>query len=507
MIPYLIKTFRGGISDESNKGIVGSYKHGYGLSIHKRNDSLSCGSTMATIFGESLGVFGSSSAGTIQTGIINVFLPISDGSLLAFTDRGSIWCMSGDGQWQFVYNDPAGKITGAAEFEDTNGNNYVFWATQTMISRKLYPGSFSTAPDTGTNRWGDVEWEWKTENILTTKLTDNWHTMKVSSGALTVANREALATYTFDAAFDPSAMNVRPGNIIKCLEERNDFTIMGSTRLDESEEGHIWSWVDTALNYVQKKKIPVKGINSLIYTELPLLQGGDQGELFFSDFVNVVPLNGIPGGGQTNPYGVTIEDDIALFGIYGGSAVSYPGIWSYGRKRKNRPFALNYNYRLSPTINGSTISTIGAVVNYNGITFVSWGTEDSHTSGTTSEYGVDSVVSTTAASAVFEALEFDAGRTFDKKWVDTVKVTTALIPSGTSYSVKFKMDKEVDWRYAVLPDNTTTYSTANSIESEWQLGKPGMIYEVGAELNPSGSDTPEILSITSYINPKGYIHG
>ena len=49
MIPYIIKSFRGGISDESDKGIAGSYKYGYNLDIHAKDDTLSCGSTMATI--------------------------------------------------------------------------------------------------------------------------------------------------------------------------------------------------------------------------------------------------------------------------------------------------------------------------------------------------------------------------------------------------------------------------------------------------------------------------
>src|SRR3990170_57577 len=154
MIPYIITSFRGGISDENSRCIAGSFKHGYSLNIHKRDDSLSCGSTMVTVLGESVGVFGSSSAGTTMTGIVNVFVPASDGSLYAFTDQGSIWCMTGDGQWVFKHNDENGKITGAAEFKDTNGDNYLYWATASALARKPFPGS-NIAPDTGIARWTD----------------------------------------------------------------------------------------------------------------------------------------------------------------------------------------------------------------------------------------------------------------------------------------------------------------------------------------------------------------
>lgn len=505
MIPYLLKTFRGGVSDEANKGIVGSFKHGYGLNIHKRQDSLSCGSTMATVFGESIGVLGSNT-GTTMTGIVNVFLPTSDGSMLAFTDRGSIWCVSGDLQWTFVYNDEAGSITGAEEHEDTTGANYIYWATSTAIARKPWPGATS-APDTGTARWSDAVAVYKTEYIFTDVNNSNWHTMKKAGGDLMIANYDTLASYNYAGTFDPVVLQLTPGSVAKTMEERNDFIIIGSTMASQAEEGHIWSWVTTAVNFVQKKKIPAKGVNALIYTELPLLQAGTNGEIFMSDFSNAIPVIRIPGGGQVSPQGTTIEENLAIFGVYGGSAVSYPGLWSFGRKAKNRPFALNYNYKLSPTSNGSTISTIGAVINFNGVTFASWGTDDSHTSGTTTEYGIDSVVTTSCATAVFENLEFDAGKPYEKKWVDTIKVTTLPLPSGTSYSVKFKMDKETDWRYAVLPTGSTTYSQADSVTSEWQLGSPGFIYEKGMELNPSGSSTPEVLSITSYLNDRMYAHG
>jgi len=506
MIPYLLKTFRGGISDEANKGVVGSFKHGYGLDIHKRTDSLSCGSTMATVLGESVGVFGTSSAGSTMTGIINVFLPTSDGSMLAFSERGSIWCVTGDGQWQFVHNDPNGSITGAEEHKDINGANYIYWATSTAVARKAWPG-VTVPPDSGTARWSDAVNVYKTENIYTDLNNTNWHSMKKVGGDLMICNLDTLAVYSYTAVFDPATVQLTPGTVAQCLEERNDFVIIGSNQASQVEESHIWSWVTTAVNPVQKKKIPSKGVNSLIYTELPLLQAGANGEIFFSDFSNAIPISVIPGGGRVSPSGTTIESNLALFGIYGGTAVSYPGIWSYGRKNKNRPFSLNYNYKLASQIGGSTISTIGALINFNGITFASWGTEDSHTSTTTNEYGVDCINSTTSASAIFENLEFDAGKTFETKWVDTVKIATVPMAASTSYSVKFKMDKETDWRYAILPNNTTTYALTNSIGSEWQLGSPGKIYEVGVELNPSGGDSPEILSITSYLNDRGYLHG
>jgi len=482
LTPYIIRTFRGGISDESKRGIAGSFKHGYSLDIHSRDDVLKCGSTVTTI------------DSTTVTDLVQQFVASADGSVYAFGSTGSVYSVSGnpgDPAVNFVYNDEAGNITGAEEFQASDGVTYMYWATATQISRRDMSTGEKAVP------WTNVVNNYKTEKISSSA---SWHQMINSQGALVMGNGEGLSHFSFDSVFDPIKLNIRPGNLITALEERDDYTIIGSERWDGSEEGHIWSWIESVTNWVQKKRIPVKGVNAIVTTERMLVQGGDEGEIFWSDFVNAIPLHAIPGGGRVNPAGVTIDNDLALFGFYGGTN---PGLWSYGRRMKNRPDALNYQYRLAATVNGSSVSSIGAVLVLNGSPLVSWGTTD----GSISDYGIDMVSSTTRANALYEGLEFDAGATHLKKDIEMVKVITSPLASGISYSIKFKTDKESAWRYAVLAGGSTTYSTADSVESEWTIGKPGLIYEVGTELNASGADTPEIQALVSYIANETIEHG
>lgn len=468
-MPYVINKFRGGISDENDKGIAGSFKHGYNLDIHGRNDVLTAGSTMATV------------NETTVTDLIQFFVPASDGSTYAFSDTGKIYSIAGhvdDPVISLKYTNSNGKIRGAAEWKLDTGVNYLFWTTNSSIARKVLPGD---------DAWGDV-----TEDHKTTLDPAEWHTMSIGSGQLNITNNEFLATYDYTGAFSPSSLNVRPGNILKTVDERDDYIILGSVRKDNSEKGHIWSWITTATNYIQKKKIPIQGVNALISAELALLQGGDDGEIFMADFQNTVPLTAIPGGGKVNPGGVDVENDLAVFGFYGGT---YPGIWSYGRRGKNRSMALNYQYRLAKDMGGSTISTIGAIAVINGITFASWGTTD----GSTSDYGIDCVSTTTKANAVFEGLEFDAGAPYGKKKFDTIHVTMSPLASGCSISAKYKLDKQSSWQYAVQGSGTTTFSVTDGVEAIFSLGRPAFIYEGGLELTSSGSSSPEIHSITTYL--------
>lgn len=486
MPKHLISSFRGGISDEDSKGIAGSFKYGYALDVHKRKDSLSAKQAMATILSSSVGVFGSG-AGTTLTNIFNVFVPASDGTTYCFGAQGSIFARSGDGQWNFVYNDENGEIRGAAEWEHSDGANYLYWATATSLARKRLIGA-DVVPDSGTARWTDATQDYRAT------LNNRDHFMKMASGQLMIANGESIGTIEFDGDFNASLFNLRPGNLVRTIEERDDYTLAGSGREDGSEEGHLWSFLTTATNYIQKKRIPVKGVNALIYTEIPLLQGGDDGELFFSDFTNTVPLLAVPGGGQVKATGASIENDLAVLGFYGGT---YPGIWGYGRRAKNRPMVLSQEYRLTGTVNGSTVSTIGAVAVIDGTLIASWGTTD----GSVSEYGVDSVSSTTKATALYESLEFDAGNPQLKKFFNTVKLTMVPLPSGTSVSVKYKLDHQSTWQYAVTGLSSTTFSVTDSTEAEFRVSAKGQIYEVGLELNPSSNSTPEILSVVTDFQP------
>lgn len=489
MKPYVLRTFRGGVSDENDKGIAGSFKFGYGLDLHGRDDVLRPGSSSVSIFDANTGELGTDSVrGTTLNSHFNVFVPSMDGSTYMFGATGSIFARSGDGYITNVYNDEEG-ITGAGEYAVSSGETYMFWGKSTSVARRQMGGTFDTARDSGKAIWSNATQVWKTEKIQSTAV---YHTFVNASGSLMMANGEGLAVLGFDGNWDPLKLNIRPGNIINALEERDDYVILGSERGDDGEEGHLWSWIETALNFVQKKRIPIQGVNALITAESSILQGGDDGEIFPSDFVNSVPLATIPGGGKVIPGGVTVHEDLATFGMFGGT---YPGIWTYGRRNRNRGNALNYQYRLSPTVSGSTVATIGAIAVINGELLASWGTTESDSS----VYGVDAISSTTRANAVFEGLETDKGGAWAKQMGDTVKCTFTPLPSGTSFAVKYKADKESDWRYTIFGTGATTFSTAGETQSISNMGKPSHILEVGVEITSSGANSPEIHEIAVYL--------
>ena len=482
---------RGGISDENDRGAEGAMKMSYGLDIHSPHGGIvGNGSLVAET--EAL------------SSLIVHFVSASDGSTYGFTNTGSIYVRSSAGSWNLAYSDENGAIKGAAEWGLSDGTEYLFWATNTSIARKLLKG-------TGVVPWTDAVANWKT-----TLDPASFHTMKVAGGALQIANNNYLATVDYEGEFDPSALDIQPGNSIKAIDERDTYVVLGSVRDSDEEEGHLWSWIIDSLSWLQKKRIPIRGVNAMVDSEMALLQGGDDGEIFAADFINTVPLARLPGNaGEVNPGGVTVHEDLAMFGFYNTAdqdGREVDGVWSYGRKQKDRSLALNYEYRMSPQAGGSTIVEVGALKSVGGVLLASW--ETAEVVASANKFGVDAS-SATPAQMLYEGLEFDAGTPYISKKFNTVKLAFARFAgdySGMTVSVKYRMDKDVSWEYAITGSGETTYTFSSSTADQpdelvFSIGEPAKIYELGLEIVPNGTVKPILPSVTTYLDDSGQEYG
>lgn len=461
MPSYVIKSWRAGISDEEDKGVRGSFKFGQALDIHKKRDSLSCQQAMKK------------ESGTTVTDLILFMVSCSDGNSYHFGNSGKIYKRTSAGIWSLVYTDPDGAIKGAEEWKGNSSNTYLYWATNTKLKRKLIPG---------VSDWSDVF------TVATNLTSADWHSMVVGAGIqgdLFICNKDKLAMVDYTHTYTPEAVKIIPGNTTKCLIATDENIIFGSVKDDNAEEGYLWAWNTLLMAWRKRKKIPTKGVNALVMSEIMIAQAGENGEIFFSDLVHQLPIISFPNGGKVNPGGTTTKGNLALFGVYGNDN---PGIYSYGRVSKNRVFALNFDYVLTPT----TIDEIGAIKMIGTDLLVSW------KSGST--YGVDIIDNSNKANVIYESLDFDAGQPSIKKTFNNIKLTMLALPSNCSVKVKFRIDKKGAWVSAKLGDNSDTFNTAGETEAIFNVGEDGEVYEVRVELFPDGNNTPEILSITTYFD-------
>jgi len=529
MAIFEIKSFRGGISDYSDKGISGSFKMGKNLDIRKTDDTLSSGQALideglfasqspsasvspsssssrsispspsssasktpsmspsatpssspsttpssSVSLSASLSVSSSVSPSPSPSGgatsvfkdLILWFVEASDGYIYGFGDTGYIYRRDSSGFWMQVYKDSGGKIRGASEKPSSSRKKYLVWATETTIKKKEIPGSSS---------WNDV-------SVVDTNLdSTDWHTMRQINGALYIANGDRLALFGYDDSYTNEALDLIPGNIAKTIVERNGTAIIGTYRASD----------------------PNKGINASIDVEVPLSQIGDDGEIFFANMTDSIAVKRFPGGGKVNPGGIASsikeinffqwEDtalnwidkqsigNIALFGVYNATS-GYNGIYSYGRKNKNMPFVLNMDYEMD-------VDEIGAVIVNNGTVIASY--KDG------SDYGVLATDQNNKAEGIYEGLELKAPL---KKPVKIIPCTMAEIqmkplPHGSYVQFWYKVNKNGSFVQATSIDDLTNYNTTSSQKAVFRIGAEGEIFEPRIVIHPYGNDTPEIYSL------------
>ena len=532
MQSYTVKNFEGGISSWADRGIRGAFKFASNIDIRKAVDTLSCGQAMEeeglfdASHSQSASVSQSASqspSGSVSSspspsdspsksqspsasasksvsksaspsgsaspsssgsaslspsaGVNNVFVDLilffvkaSDGNTYGFGNAGNIYRRYSDGYTRNVYKDADGAIKGAVEKPSDTGVTYLQWATGTSIKRKPLPGA---------GDWSDVE------EIADNLTGADWHTMKQVGGANYIANGSKLALVGYDDSWTNEALDIIPGRYIKTIVERNGRAVAGT----------------------YPAGYPNKGVNGAIDCEVPLVQIGDDGELFFANFTDSMPVKRFPGGGRVNPGGVTNEVDqieifdwvypadswidrqtfgnMSIWGVFDADS-GKNGLYYYGRKNKEQPFTLNLEYEMD-------VDEIGAVANVDGTTIASY--RDGN------DFGVRAVDPTTKTTGIWEGLEF---RMPPKKAEQITKVSHVevffnLLPTGCSIYFYYQKNKSGTWVQAYTAEGGEAFTSTNGKKATFRIGEEMDIYEPRIRMVPSGNTTPEIFRIVTYL--------
>lgn len=548
MAVYEITKFSGGISDYEDKGIAGAFKFGSGLDIRKIKDSLSCAQALvdegvtlesaspsqspsasispssspspspsasvspsasaspspkspsasispsasrspSASASPSASVSPSSSGSpspspteglnTVFRDLIRTFVKASDGKVYGFGHTGKIYKRNSDGYWVQVY-DAQEPITGAAEKPSYGGNIYLEWAGRTTLHRKQLPGLAN---------WNDVDAAGSVQGDTwpKTNLTDaDFHTMAQVNGSVLICNYSFLANSAYDDSYTNEALDLVPGNVAKTILERDGEAVIGTYKAGD----------------------PDKGVNAALDSEVPLAQVGDNGELFYADFINSMPAKRFPGGGKVNPGGVCNLIDpveffrwqdtalswtdkqkvgnLSMWGVYDADS-GRGGVYSYGRKDKNHPFVLNLDYLLD-------VDEIGAICSVDGVILASY--RDGN------DFGVKRVDLATKAQGVYEGLDFKAPV---KKPINvTVWKQAELLfdplPNGASLEFWYKINKTGNFIRAKTANGQNSFSVADAKKAVFRIVAEGDIFEPKVVLNPTGNLSPEVHRIRVYFN-------
>ena len=332
---------------------------------------------------------------------------------------------------------------------------------------------------------GRADWNDVTEVNNNLESAD-WHTMKQIGGALKIASGDKIALVGYDDSYTNEALDLIPGNISKTIVERNGRAIIGTYKVGD----------------------PNKGINGAIDAEYPLAQVGDDGYIYFANMTDTMPAKRFPGGGRVNPGGVANEIDpveffeweetalswidkqsvgnMALFGVFDAEA-GKNGIYTYGRKVKNKPFALNLEYAME-------VDEIGAVVSVDGVVMASYREG--------SDFGVKKVDSTAKAQGIYEGLDLYSPINKPTNIVPWkyVEVIMKPLPTGCSVQFSYKLDKTGDFVVAYTAEGGTTFDSAGERKAVFRLGINTEIFSPRLILGVSANNCPEIYKILIYFS-------
>jgi len=481
MNAYRIQGYRGGIADDPYQGVREAFRFGYGLNIRGEENTLKCNQRLKEDLGSS----------TFITDLILFYIPASNGNLYGFGDTGNVYRKQGGAAaWELVYADANGKITGAAEYTNNDGSDnyapYLYWATETNVSRIKLSGTWAT----------DVEHNWQTLDG-----DPSWHTMSEALGVLLICDNKDLAMVDYEGGFNLDAVDLPRSHRNKCLLGLDQLVVFGSTKGDKVEEGWLWTWDKIQPSWIQRRMVAERGINALLQGEFLMIQAGVRGGLYFWDTSSLLRIKKLPGEfAWVNPGGVTIMGGLPLLGVNGSNKC---GIYSYGRLNKNDPYALNLEY--IPSHGKFENVLIGALTMYEDRIYCSW--KDVTT------FGTDVLDPDNKAEARYEGLVFDGGESFTQKGFRQIKVVTKPLPRDCNIEIFFKVNQQTDWQKATMQDGSELFDQEGrskaifSIETGGNEDDPGSgeEYELAMNLHPNGNDTPEIISATTYFEPLGVL--
>jgi len=469
---FTLKSFKGGISDWEDKGIRGAFKSGTALSTRRRRDSLYCNQGLVT----------ADNGTPVVVDLIIATVPASDGNTYLF-GASKIYKQVSNGTLSVVYTDSDGGICGAAEMWCSNGKKYIFWATSVKLKCKEIPGNADWTVDTNANVVvGATTYTYPKVNLSAATN----HKMAIANGALMICNTNYMAMVGWDGSYTNEALRLLPDMSATSVIDKNDFAIIGTKTVSGRANAHLFQWETGSLNFINKQKISAASINALIDGEVMLMQGDTDGQIYFGDFVNKLPVIQIPSGGQVNPGAIIEDKGVIYMGVYGSTDATKDGIYAYGRNKKNGDFTLTLEYPI-------TCTEIGALEIIAGVLHVSY--------RVTTNYYWYKVNSAAKQVATYESLDLVApikDPLTDTTWLAAELFMSAL-PAGTSVQVKYQVEKSGSWVIANIDGDTASLTTTGTTRATFVLGDVGEVVELQVILTPTANLSPEVHKIKLYF--------
>jgi len=433
---YKINNWNGGISDSDLFGGKGSLAEIVGCDFRSEPGTIKPSQALTK------------ASGTLVTDFIKHGLKCSTGTTFFFGSSGLIYQRTSAGSYGTVYQDANGTITGCGELD-----GYIYWASTGTLSRISTGSSWAT----------EVDHNWATLTSATS------HQMLVNGLYLYILNSRNVATVddtgTITLTGTPDVnLNTLPSNYkYTTISNYGIDLILGTEEISGVETSRILRWDTVSPTWNTTDDIPESSINAFIsINNFLLVQGGNQGRLYFYNGNELEPFKKIQGDYQNktmtvNSASVCQFQGIALFGVSNVSGnPCNMGVYSLGQYDRSYPMALNLEY--VPSTGSITGMEFGKLISSGTSLCVAW----KH--GT--EYGIDELNwNSKYTGAYFKTLQISGDR-WKKKEFKEFNLSYKSKPTSTDITLNYYKNYGTSLGTISLNDQTdyNKMSNLNSFE-------------------------------------------
>jgi hypothetical protein len=298
--------------------------------------------------------------------------------------------------------------------------------------------------------------------------TNAWHPMKLFSpaGGLCIGDGRYIATMDYDGVtFTATDLTLPLNTVVKCLEVFGDYLVIGTyegTNVYDNNIATLYFWDGTSSSYNFKLELNESGIHALQNTPNGLMiVAGVRGNVYMYNGGSLVKIFRLPTFARTGstynevyPGAIAQNGGVALIGVAGAKTdtASKTGVFSWGTFNKNYPNVPNLDYFISTATKSGTTCLIGAVsvINDNTI-YIGWRDGAS--------YGVDLVsTSDQVSTCLMQTLYFSGKTAFTEKMFKQFYMTFSSLRTGESITLSYRKDSESSF---------TTIGVINSVGEDF----------------------------------------
>ncbi len=441
---------------------------------------------------------------TLTTGIDEgathrqTFVPEKDPQESIQLDIGAV----GTGNWTLTVHDTLNRevaaLTVATAELHTGLYEFIFasvWRPQIGVSYHFHVTSTVADGTVVTGTTADLETA-RFFSYYQFLVSDKYHPIKEMLDFLVMGNERYLAKFTAGDDFDPHKLTFPSGYRVRALAYWREFIAIGcwkGTNITDFDDGIVFFWdgiKDTYNNFI---KIPEGGVNAMFGTQDVLfISAGYSGEiLIYTGGGSAQKFNKIPkierdkyvelAPGSMNMWRSMIQMGVNL---NTDSTSVHQGVYTIGTAHRQYPTSLGFDYPTSLGDQASTSVKVSMIYPSGQSLYSGWQNSNA--------FGIDkiSVDNDVYDSGTVELLITDFSKISKEKYPLILRADFKPLVSSQSIRVKYKLDRESDWKTASYED------TVGAMKTRFRIKKRCKELQVAVDLKTTIATSPVLLGVT-----------